>query len=96
MNKASKRKPERSLDDTLTELAQLSPVEYDLRRSSEAERLGIRVSTLDKEVEKHCEPNGAESAEGGKQVQFEKVDPWPEPVDAMFSWIASSILFADM
>jgi putative DNA primase/helicase len=41
----------------LAELAALPPLEYDRRRQAEAERLGIRVSTLDAEVEKRRPPS---------------------------------------
>ena len=36
----------------LVKLARLQPIEYDRRRKDEAERLGCRVTTLDKQVEK--------------------------------------------
>ena len=75
------KEPERSLDDTLAELAQLSDVEYDRRRTAEAKRFGIRVPTLDKEVENRRELKGAQGTGGGTQVQFEEVEPWPGPVD---------------
>lgn len=59
------------------ELAKLSPVEYDRRRQAEAERLGVRVSTLDAEVERHREHPAAD-----RPVEmFPADEPWPAPVN---------------
>jgi putative DNA primase/helicase len=61
-------------------LARISRVEYDRCRDAEAERLGLRVTILDDEVERY-RPPGQDSSEGGSAVAFETVIPWPEPVD---------------
>ena len=64
------------------ELAQLSPIEYDKVRESEAEKLGIRVSTLDAEVKKARGATGDDSAQG-QAVDLTDPDPWPDPVDGV-------------
>jgi len=64
-------------DAAARELAKLSPTEYDRHRQSEADRLSIRVSTLDTEVERHR--NSASDAD--EPPMFPKDDPWPNPVD---------------
>lgn len=73
--KLTKETPE----ETVARLAELSPLEYDRARQLEAERLGVRASTLDKEV---ARVRGKESDEGsGQAVIFEEFEPWPDPVD---------------
>jgi hypothetical protein len=59
-------------------LAALSPLEYDRRRQEVAERLGVRVSTLDAEV-KRLRADG--DAEGGAAVALFMPEPWPWPVN---------------
>ncbi|TFG86303.1 MAG: DUF3631 domain-containing protein, partial [Hyphomicrobiales bacterium] len=58
-------------------LAKLSHFEYDRKRQAEADRLGVRVSTLDAEVERHR----TRSAEDVPAEMFTADDPWPDPVD---------------
>jgi len=74
----------------VVELAQLSPLEYDQHRKNEAENLGVRVETLDKEVRKVREPseNGCSGMSG-----IEDLEPWPEPVNGseLLSGLAESI-----
>ncbi len=64
----------------LNELASLNPIEYDRRREAAVEKLGIRVTTLDREVElrrpRHENANGQ-----GRALQLLEPEPWPEPVD---------------
>lgn len=60
-------------------LAALSPAEYDRQRQAEADKLGIRCSTLDGEVSK-WRPENENLAQGGT-VDFQPVEPWPQPVD---------------
>lgn len=66
-------------DDTrVKELAALSPIEYDRIREAEAERMGVRVSTLDKMVK------GAFAdavAEGEPETPLPTVEPWPYAVE---------------
>ncbi len=60
-------------------LAMLPPMEYDAIRQAEAKRLGIRASTLDREVEKAraALEDKAKATGGGI---FHEVEPWPTPV----------------
>lgn len=61
----------------LTELARLSPIEYDKRRDKEAKKLGIRVQTLDKEVVKR---QAVKEDANGSEFSFDDPAPWEEPV----------------
>ena len=62
-------------------LAKLSRIEYDRVRDAEAERLGVRVSTLDAEVEKARRKLTGDGNDGqGEAVLFPVIEPWPEPV----------------
>ena len=62
----------------LKRLAALSPLEYDRVRQTEADRLGVRAATLDKEVARLKGQDKAE--ERGGAVTFEEIEPWPESV----------------
>ena len=63
----------------IIELAQLGGIEYDHRREAAANKLGIRVSVLDKEVGKlRAAKNGNNMA--GSAVSFEELKPWSCPV----------------
>lgn len=66
--------PEVERVETIARLASLPDVEYDQCREKEAERLGCRVGTLDKERAR------AMKADADDGMVFEDVDPWPEPV----------------
>jgi len=61
-------------EQTFKRLAELSMPDYDMERDTEAKRLKIRITTLDKEVEKYREPEVALSI-------FTELDPWPDEVD---------------
>ncbi len=61
-------------------LARLSPVEYDRARQQEAVALGIRVVTLDAEVEKR-RPRAEEDHLQGHKAEFPEPEPWAAPVD---------------
>lgn len=66
-------------ETSIQRLSALPPLEYDRRREEEAKHLGIRVSTLDAEVQKRrAEAKPVESACG-----FSLDDPelWPDLVD---------------
>jgi putative DNA primase/helicase len=60
-------------------LAALSPMDYDRRREDEAKRLGVRVSTLDAEVQKRRVE--AKPPEAPCGFALDDPEPWPEPVD---------------
>ena len=68
-----------SIEADLRRLAAMAPLDYDRRRQEEAERLGVRVGTLDAEVKRLRGDNGA--AAGGAAVTLPTPEPWPEPVD---------------
>jgi len=63
-------------------LARLCPIEYDRGREQAAKTLGVRVTTLDDEVEKARRKLAGDGNDAqGKAVLFAAVEPWPEPVD---------------
>jgi Protein of unknown function (DUF3631)/RepB DNA-primase N-terminal domain len=64
-------------DPLLVELARLSRFEYDKRRKAEARKLGIQLSTLDREVAELR----AQAAADKDFLPHWTVEPWPEPVD---------------
>ncbi len=67
-----------SLLDAVARLASLHPLEYEKVRESEAQRLGVRIGALDKEV---SIARRTRQEEGGKAAMFPTVEPWPEHVD---------------
>ncbi len=77
--------PETNQNDTEIEsesikrLAALGDIPYDRHRNFEAKRLGISVTTLDKEVEKF-RPQNANTGES--EDIFPSIEPWTEPVTA--------------
>ncbi len=64
----------------LNELAGLSPVEYDRRREAAADKLGVRVTALDREVDLR-RPRHDDAKGQGRALQLLEPEPWPEPVD---------------
>jgi putative DNA primase/helicase len=63
--------------EEVARLAKLSKLEYDRQREEAAERLGVRVATLDKAVsEKRASADNDDGA-----LPHWKVEPSPEPVD---------------
>ena len=67
-----------NIQDAVKRLASLDCLDSERLRDTEAQRLGVRVGVLDKEVGKarHTAIN-----EGGTTRIFPAVEPWPEPVD---------------
>lgn len=66
--------------DTIKRLAELSPIEYERARSTEAAAMGVRVGALDRLIEaeqKRSRP--AEDVDNSGLVT--DVEPWPEAVD---------------
>jgi hypothetical protein len=57
----------------------LSRAEYDRVRGTEAENLGIRVATLDDEVDKYRAEDDAPRA--GRPLALPLPEPWPTPVE---------------
>jgi putative DNA primase/helicase len=76
--RAAQSEPENENNETATiaRLAALPPIEYDRIRFNEADKLGVRVTTLDTEVER----KRAKAAEGetlqGNAVDFLDVEPY--------------------
>jgi putative DNA primase/helicase len=68
--------PPPDLNAAVAALARLKPLEYDRIRQAEAERLGVRIGTLDAEVRK-----GRGNGEADPEALVETVEPWGEPVD---------------
>jgi len=73
---AAKGKPD-IVVDPVQELAKMSPLEYDRVREDKAKELGVRVSTLDKEVAKAR----GEYSEKSTDSVVEEISPWCDPVD---------------
>ena len=67
------------LFDAVARLAALHSLEYEKIREAEAQRLGVRVGALDKEV---STARRTKQEDGGKAAMFPTVEPWPEEVDA--------------
>jgi putative DNA primase/helicase len=66
---------------TYERLAKLTPGEYDRVRKEEANRLGIQLRTLDKEVAKRCDNEGGGAAPGqGRSIEAFELEPWAGPV----------------
>ena len=86
IKKAVEDAPE-ALDDNvvveaiLDELAALKPMKYDQRREEEAEKLGVRVTTIDQEVKKRRRSSGTNKVGGGSSLSLPAPEPWPDPVD---------------
>lgn len=64
--------------EAIRKLASVSSLEYEKVREAEAERLGIRVSALDKEVSL---ARRAKQEEGGMAPLLRTMEPWPEAVE---------------
>jgi putative DNA primase/helicase len=66
-------------NQALARLSSMPPLEYDKIREKEAEKLGVRVSVLDAEVQFSRKLQQAGSGTSG---MFPEVMPWPEAVNA--------------
>ncbi|MGH8629659.1 MAG: hypothetical protein ACREU7_02690, partial [Burkholderiales bacterium] len=65
--------------EAVARLAALSPIEYDRVRQAESDALGVRVTTLDAEVEKaRRELAGDGNDSQGEAVLFPEIGPWHE------------------
>lgn len=79
---AERLEPEEESDeDTIRRLAAMSRFEYDRQRETEAERLDVRVGTLDHEVARVRRDRQAADEGAGQVVALSDPEPWPEPVD---------------
>ncbi|MEZ5933899.1 MAG: hypothetical protein R3F54_18505 [Alphaproteobacteria bacterium] len=72
--------PKEPIEQALNRLGKLLPIEYDRVRASEAERLGVRVGTLDSEVAKRRPSDMAQTAGQGQPLVLIDPTPWPDPV----------------
>jgi putative DNA primase/helicase len=75
---ASAEKPQETIDEAVVRLAQLSPLEYDQVRKDEADKLGVRASTLDEEVSKK-RPDDVSGDTNSMLLQ--EAEPWHEEVN---------------
>lgn len=70
------------VQDRIDRLSRLNRIDYDRAREREAEELGIRVGTLDMEVQARRSAREAPEPNGqGQIVVLADPDPWPDPVD---------------
>jgi len=74
---AEATEPSPDAEAAAREMAKLPLLEYDRKRQAEADRLGVRVSSLDAEVSRH---RGQPAQEEAAQM-FPEDDPWPDQVD---------------
>jgi len=75
--------------------AQLPPLEYDRRRSDLADRLAIRVGTLDAERRaRRRRQEGDESDRQGSALVLTDPEPWPDPVDGADLLTALTTLYS--
>lgn len=74
----------------IARLAALSPLDYDRERQAVADRLGIRVTTLDAEV---AALRPKPEAAAGRMVDLPAVEAWPQPVEpgALLDRLAATI-----
>lgn len=85
---------EASDEAALRRLAGLSPLDYDRVRTVEARKLGVKASTLDREVgaRRPCKA-GQEAHGSGRILTLPETESWSEPVDgaALLSALVSVI-----
>ncbi len=62
-------------DATIKRLAALPPLEYDRQRKPEAEKLGVRPTTLDKQIA------AARKGNDNAGMEIDSIEPWEEAVD---------------
>lgn len=75
---------ERSTESVIAELAALAPIEYDRRREAAAGSLGVRVGTLDAEVEKRRPKAPTPAGDGGADLaEAWAVEAWPSSVNCV-------------
>ena len=67
-------------NEAIARLAALPELEYERVRTDEAERLGVRVTQLDKLVRSE-RSSGEDDHLQGRRIEWNEPEPWPEPVD---------------
>ena len=91
----NKRPSEEEITREVCRLVTLSRVKYELEREGVAEKLGIRVTALDRLVKVErgeldfARGDEEKSVGAGRPLEFPEIDPWPDPVDG-------TELFADL
>jgi putative DNA primase/helicase len=68
-------------DAEVDRLAKLPAFEYDRAREAAAEKLGVRVSTLDERVRAAREKLAPGNGKQGRELSLPEPEPWPEAVD---------------
>ncbi|PCI52971.1 MAG: hypothetical protein COB36_14015 [Alphaproteobacteria bacterium] len=83
---------EETIEQVVERLARLAPLEYDLKREGEAQKLGVRVTALDKEIANH---RRSKITVQDDSALFPHVEPWRDPVDAaeLFDDIQSMVRY---
>src|SRR5262249_11280871 len=80
----------------IEQLAALDPIDYEAKRLEAAERLNVRASVLDREVEKKRKTLGlrTDDEDNGQGRAVKIVDPLPWPEEVSGDMIASSLAAA--
>ena len=73
--------PSSDLSSEVSRLAEIPPLNYDQLRKAEADRLGVQVSTLDREVRKARLARSQGHDGRGRRLHIDTTEPWDEPVD---------------
>jgi hypothetical protein len=88
--RAKPQKKPASEDEIASEVSRLvtlSRVKYELEREGVAEKLGIRLTALDRLVKakrgelEFARGDDEKAAGSGRPLEFPEIDPWPNPVD---------------
>ena len=74
-------KPTETIDQAVDRLAKLAPLEYDQHREDEAQKLGVRISTLDSEVSKKRPTT--DNTDKKQTIGPQEAEPWHEEVDGL-------------
>jgi putative DNA primase/helicase len=79
-------------DAEIRRLAALKPLAYDRERLAAAEKLGCRVSMLDRLVAGERGDNASLNGQGSP-LELSEIEPWPDPVDGaeLLGGLAASI-----
>ncbi len=79
---AGKVKPDSAtMQVVVVELAKLDALEYDQCREAQADLMGVRVSTLDQEVNRARKATTGGGDKQGREINLEEPEPWAEPVE---------------
>jgi putative DNA primase/helicase len=73
--------PQETDDEVIARLAKLTLLEFDRVREAEANRLGIRLLTLEREVAAARGGNGADTRGPGRAIDLPAPKQWPHPVN---------------